>query len=252
MRHLFDDWEHVRARLKSARKVALFLDFDGTLVKFRPRPEQVWLDSAVRRTLAALAGSSRFRVTIISGRKQEDVASRIGLPSVKCLGLHGSEGRAGAAALPESRHALKAVRGLLEDIVTQYPGVWIEDKRDILTIHYRGAQATVYTKAEQIVRFIAGRFAKWVRIAGGKKVWELIPHELEGKGVAVRHELKSMGWLAVPIYVGDDAADEPVFEALYRGVTVRVGPVRKSHARYRLDSVHQVRTFLERLRSECV
>ena len=126
IRHLFDDWEHVRARLRSARKIALFLDFDGTLVKFHSRPEQVWLDSTVRRTLAALAGSSRFRVTIISGRRQEDVASRVALPSIRCLGLHGAEGRAGVDALPESRHALNAVRSLLEDLVSHCPGVWPE------------------------------------------------------------------------------------------------------------------------------
>ena len=35
----------------------------------------------------------------------------------------------------------------------------------------------------------------------GKKVWELIPHELEDKGEAVRHELRAMGWLALPVYV---------------------------------------------------
>src|SRR5882724_7722333 len=124
MNHLFDDWDQVRSRLKSARKIGLFLDFDGTLVKFRSRPEHVWIDNELKRTIAGLAGNSRFRVTIISGRRRDDVAARVSLPSVKYLGLHGSEGRAGAVALPESRHALNVVRGLLGDVIENCPGVW--------------------------------------------------------------------------------------------------------------------------------
>jgi trehalose 6-phosphate phosphatase len=250
MRHLFDEWDEVQTRLRSARKIGLFLDFDGTLVKFRSRPEQVRLDGTARHTLAALAGNPRFRVTIISGRRRDDVASRISLPTVRYLGLHGSEGRMGASASPESRHALSVVRGLLGDILSLCPGVWLEDKRDILTIHYRDTMAHVQSKAEELVRAIAGRFAKWMRMSPGKKVWELIPHELEDKGEAVRHELRAMGWLALPVYVGDDVGDEPAFEALYRGITVRVGRARRSHARYCLTNVHQVRIFLDRLRTE--
>jgi trehalose-phosphatase len=251
MLHLFDEWDDVRARLRSARKIGLFLDFDGTLVKFRSRPEEVWLDPTLRRTLASLAQSPRFHVTVISGRRRGDIAERISIPAVRYLGLYGSEGRNAPATKPESRHALSVVRDLLGDVLSLCPGVWIEDKRDVLTVHYRDTQEAVRTRAEQLVRSIASRFAKWVHISRGKKVWELMPHELEDKGEAVRHELRTMGWLALPIYVGDDAGDEPAFEALYRGITIRVGRIRRSHARYRLSNVRQVRMFLDRLRTEC-
>jgi len=250
MNHLFEDWDNVAGRFKSARKIGLFLDFDGTLVKFRSRPEDVWLDDPARKTLGALADNPRFNVTVISGRRRDDVASRARVPAVNYLGLHGSEGREGATALPESRHALSVVRGLLADILNMCPGIWVEDKRDILTIHYRDTIAPVQAKAEQLVRCVVSRFSKWVRISSGKKVWELIPHELEDKGAAVQHELRSQGWLTLPVYIGDDAGDEPAFEALYRGITIRVGPDRKSHARYRLANVQQVRLFLARLNRE--
>ena len=250
MRNLFDYWEPVAARLKAGRKIGLFLDFDGTLAKLRSRPDDVWLDSGIRRTLAALAQSSRFRVTVISGRRQHDVASRIGLGSVRYLGLHGAEGRPGVEVSQGARNALSIARGLLNDLLTYCPGVWIEDKKDILAVHFRDTSEPVQARTEHFVRRVASRFTNSVRMSRGKKVWELIPHELEDKGAAVRHELRAMGWLAIPVYVGDDAGDEPAFEALYRGVTVKVGRVSKSHAQYRLANVQQVRMFLERLRSE--
>jgi trehalose 6-phosphate phosphatase len=244
--HLLEDWANVCPRFKTARRIGLFLDFDRTLAK--SRHEQEPLDQDARDTLAALASNARFRITVISGRRRDEIASQVSLADVKCLGLHGAEGR--VRALPESRHALAVVRDLLGDIVGLCPGMWLEDKRDILAVHFRDTAAAVQVKADQLVRNIAGRFERWVRVSRGRKVLELIPYELEDKGAAVQQELRSMGWLALPVYVGGDAGDEPAFEALYRGVTIRVGPERKSHAKYRLDNVEQVQLFLERLRRE--
>ena len=59
-----------------------------------------------------------------------------------------------------------------------------------------------------------------------------------------------MGSRAMPVYIGDDRMDEPAFAALNCGITVRVGRSCRTHARYRLSSVEQVRQFLEKIRRE--
>jgi trehalose-6-phosphatase len=74
--------------------------------------------------------------------------------------------------------------------------------------------------------------------------------ELEDKGAAVKHQMAAVCNQALPIYVGDDSIDEPAFVALRRGLTVRVGRVRRSKARYRLSDVGEVQQFLERLGTE--
>ncbi len=89
MRHLFDCWTEIAERLSGSRKIALFLDFDGTLAPIRPHPEDVRLDPAARQTLATLARSPRFRVCVISGRKRSDVRARMRVPGIRYLGLHG-------------------------------------------------------------------------------------------------------------------------------------------------------------------
>ena len=36
MRHIFSCWGEIAARLASSRRIALFLDFDGTLAAIQP------------------------------------------------------------------------------------------------------------------------------------------------------------------------------------------------------------------------
>jgi trehalose 6-phosphate phosphatase len=54
----------------------------------------------------------------------------------------------------------------------------------------------------------------------------------------------------LPIYLGDDLTDEPAFAALRRGITVRVAPVSRTKAHFRLGDPNEVRVFLERLEEE--
>src|SRR5436190_7068085 len=51
LRHLIEDWVTVCDRLREAQHVALFLDFDGTLVPLQSRPEDVWLEGRTRPVL---------------------------------------------------------------------------------------------------------------------------------------------------------------------------------------------------------
>jgi trehalose-phosphatase len=250
MRELFDCWTEVSSRLRSARSIALFLDFDGTLARLRPRPEEVWLDAFARQTLSALARSPRFRVWVISGRRQADIRARIHVPGVRYLGLHGWEKGPGAGLTERSSSSLACIKSLLGGALVNNPGMWIEDKGLVLTVHYRDATAHSQREVRRILRRAVAPFEELLRIAGGKHVWEIVPRELEDKGAAVKQELASLPCPATPVYVGDDLGDEPAFAALKRGITVYVGRLRRTRARYHLADVGRVRSFLQRLQTE--
>jgi trehalose-phosphatase len=52
----------------------------------------------------------------------------------------------------------------------------------------------------------------------------------------------------LPIYIGDDVADEEAFKALKnKGLTIFVGKPKKSHAKYYLKNTREVSKFLIRL-----
>ncbi len=245
--HLFHCWNHVAGRFEASSTIALFLDFDGTLAPLQPRPENVWLDAATRRSLLRLARSPRFRVWIVTGRRRADVRARIRVPGLQYLGLHGWEGREAPPIQDDSRAAVACAKTWLATLLLSVPGVWIEDKGLTLAIHYQSVTEEGVRQARKFVQGVLAPFADTLQLIRGKKVWELAPREIGDKGLAVSSEMSSIGTPAMPVYIGDDRMDEPAFAALNRGITVRVGRACRTHARYRLSSVEQVREFLQLL-----
>jgi trehalose 6-phosphate phosphatase len=248
MQRLFECWKEIADRLNQARTIALFLDFDGTLTRIRPRPEEVLLNASTRRTLSVLARSSRFRISVISGRKQADIRARIRVPGIRYLGLHGWDRGTGDPLSEESRSLLSCMKSMLGGALVNHPGVWIEDKDQIIAVHYRNAPYPALRETRALLHGALRNFDHRLRIAGGKNVWEIVPRELEDKGAAVRRELAAIRFHAMPVYAGDDLSDESAFAVLRHGITIYVGRIRPTHARFRLADAGEVRQFLEKLR----
>jgi trehalose 6-phosphate phosphatase len=247
MRPLFASWSEIAARLASSRRIALFLDFDGTMAEIQPRPELVRLHPRVRRTLAALARSPRVRVWVISARRRADVRARVRVPGLRYLGLYGWE--RGFRPLPQSG-PVACVKEDLAASLPLLPAVWIEDKQYTFAVHYRGAPDEVGSMVAEYVGRAVEPWLRYLRIVPGKCVWEVVPLGLTDKGAAVRRELGGLPGNALPLYVGDDYSDEAAFAALPGGLAIRVGGPGRSNARYRLTGAEQVRHFLEKLREE--
>ncbi|HEV2202488.1 MAG TPA: trehalose-phosphatase [Bryobacteraceae bacterium] len=249
-RPVLECWPDVASRLRDAPRIALFLDFDGTLADLRPRPDQVSVDDRTRLALTALAGSPRFRIWIISGRRQADLRDRVGLPGIRYLGLYGWEARGDKELSEETRRALECLSAWMGALLARKQGVWIEEKQHTLAVHHRGAPKEEAALAGHIVNFVVRPFSDLFRIAPGKSVWEIMPWEMGDKGSAVRRELAALPPDTVPVYLGDDLSDEAAFAALPGGITVHIGGGRSSCAQYYLGGVSEVRTFLCKLEKE--
>lgn len=249
-RPVLECWNHVAGRLQGAPLIALFLDFDGTLVGLRPRPDQVSIDADMRRTLASLARSRRCAVWIVSGRRHADLCDKVGLPGIRYLGLYGWETRGDEGLSEETRRALECLSAWMGALLANTQGVWIEEKQHTLAVHHRDAPEEEAALACHIVHFAVAPFSDLFRIEAGKCVWEIVPWELGDKGSAVTRELAALPPGTVPVYLGDDQSDEAAFAALPDGITVHVGEGRSSRAQYCLQEVGDVRTFLCRLEKE--
>jgi trehalose-phosphatase len=246
-RHLFACWNEVAQRLRTAPAIALFLDFDGTLSSLCPRPEDVQLSGAMRHIVATLSRKPRIRVWVISGRRRTDVLSRIRIAGIHYLGLHGWEGPNGVSIKKETRRLLENLKAQARQTVDATPATWLEDKDLVVAIHHANASPADVQRIRQEMTRVLVPLNGLFRGIPGERTFELAPAEMGDKGSAVRHEL-ALGYReALPVFVGDDAVDEPAFAALTKGITIRVGHPDHTRAHFRLSGVRQVRMFLERL-----
>lgn len=250
MRRVFDCWPHIASRVRSAGSVALFLDFDGTLARIRPTPDEVRLGGPVRFTLARLASNARARVWVISGRKRDDVRNKTGVPGLEYLGLHGWEGRLDCSLPRKTQDALDRARRSLTRSVEPLSGVWVEDKGSAFAVHYRTADENNSTLACARLNEFLPRLNGDFRLLKGKRVWEILPSRLGDKGSAVRRELGRHERRSLPVYIGDDLTDEDAFAAIPDGLTIRVGPLALTRAQFQLRDPGEVRRFLEKLEVE--
>jgi len=247
VQRLFDCWGAFAACVRDARRVLLLLDFDGTLVGFKKKPEEVELDPATRRLLARLARHPRLTLGFVSGRRRADLSRRVGVRGARYYGLHGWESRSGMRLKAATRRQLVEARRQLAAKIEGLPEVWLEDKKASLVLHYREAPQAAARQAQAAARAVLRAFAPHLRGLPGKKIWELLPAGLPDKGAAVVRLANGHGSGDLAIYAGDDTTDEPAFAALEHGVTIHVGNNSKTQARYRVHDPREMILFLERL-----
>jgi len=243
--HLFDDLPQLTGRLRSATRLALLLDLDGTVVPLRSRPAQVVMDSRTQQALAQLSRLPKVGLWVISGRRLADLRRIVGLQEVKCLGLHGWEDRSGRDLSASTARRMRQARSMFEGSLAGLPGVWIEHKGPIFVVHHRGAPVDSVRRARRIVRELMKEFQATLRLMPGKKIWEILPSEFPRKGDAAAAIAALQPPGSVLIYIGDDVTDESAFRALPGAITVRVGRPARTTARFRLRSPVEVLQFLQ-------
>lgn len=245
--HLLACWPRLAGRMRRAEHVAVFLDFDGTLVPLRRRPEDVWLDDAARRLLQRLARRSRVTLYLISGRRRADLWRRTRVRGARLLGLHGWERNGRPPAGIRTLRLLRRARVLIESRLMGLSGIWVEDKGFSFAVHYRGAPDGTDRQVRALMQGVVRSFLPELRLLEGMKVLEVLPCEAQGKGAAVRAVLAELPGSPLPVYLGDDTTDEAAFAAIPRGISVCVGRTGRTQARFFLRKPQEVMTFLANL-----
>jgi trehalose 6-phosphate phosphatase len=247
-RHLSAHWSRVACRLRACRRVALFLDFDGTLAPLTPRPQQSRLPARTRGVLRRLARHPRVTVVVISGRRRADLRRRVGLPGIRYLGLYGGEDSRPLHLSMPVRQALDRVGARLAHGLSCYPGVWVENKRVSLTVHLRDAPPRIARRIRREARRVLRSFLSRLVLLENLRDIEIIPRSVAGKGVAVRRVLAQPRLRdALAVYFGDDLSDEPAFAATSRGVSILVRSARPTRAHYTVGGTGQVATWLAQM-----
>jgi trehalose 6-phosphate phosphatase len=228
------------------RPIALFLDFDGTLVEIADRPEAIRVEAGLPDLLAATQRRLGGALAVLSGRRIASIDALLAPTRLAAAGVHGLEVRAEPTApvvAAGAAGALVSVRAALTAAGLPDTGVTIEDKRLAVAVHYRQAPergAAVLA----IVAAAARRFPE-LHLVAGKMVVEVKPRGVD-KGTALLNFLARPPFSdRVPVMVGDDVTDEDAFRAALAagGRAIKVGP-GVSLAPERLAGVAEVHAFI--------
>ncbi|XP_020549194.1 trehalose-phosphate phosphatase A-like isoform X2 [Sesamum indicum] len=238
------------ANSANGKRIALFLDYDGTLSPIVDNPDHAFMSNAMRAAVSNVA--KYFPTAIISGRSRDKVYEFVGLTELYYAGSHGmdimgpvrpsssdhkncvrSTDKQGKEVnlfqpasefLPMINEVFRSLVEITKDIV----GAKVENNKFCVSVHYRNVD---------------------------EKVLEVRPVLNWDKGKAVEFLLESLGLTncddVLPIYVGDDRTDEDAFKVLREGNSgygIIVSSVPKeSSAFYSLRDPSEVMEFLKTL-----
>lgn len=243
----------------ASKRIAVFLDYDGTLTPIVETPDRAIMPEDMRQTVIKL---SRYcTVGIISGRDLKDVRAKVRIDSIVYAGSHGFD-----IAGPEGLHVENQVgteflpvldeaeQELLQELGA-IPGTLVERKRFAIAVHYRLVAPENFEFIEEAVDRTSSKHPE-LRKAYGKKIFELQPGIDWHKGKAVLSLLNALRLDSkdvLPIYIGDDVTDEDAFRTLQgRGVGIVVwDEPYETAAGYSLKNTEEVKEFLLKLVPFC-
>ncbi|PNF32258.1 hypothetical protein B7P43_G17687 [Cryptotermes secundus] len=256
-----DDFEEYLADyIGQTNKVALLLDYDGTLAPIAPHPDLAILPVETKNVLQRLSNMPDVYIAIVSGRNVDNVMNMVGIEGITYAGNHGLEiihpdGTKFVHPIPAELEG--KVRDLLKSLQDQVckEGAWVENKGAVLTFHYRETPACV--RAELVPQACKLIESHGFKVGSSHCAVEARPPVQWNKGRASIYILRTafgFDWserIRI-IYAGDDVTDEDAMQALKgMAATFRVtsSSIIRTAAERRLpstDSVLMMLKWLER------
>jgi trehalose 6-phosphate phosphatase len=247
---LLDSLPQIAWSIRNAPHVLLSMDFDGTLAPIHADPGAASMPVESRRALRTLEASERCTVAIISGRALPDLRERVRMEEIIYAGNHGLEitGPGLHFIEPSAAQRVDALEELARHLqvrLRHIPGIEVESKVLTASIHFRNAARNRLDEVHKLVQDAVDPIVGLFQVTQGLQIFEIRPRVNWHKGMAVRWIKKALGRSdALSIYMGDDVSDEDAFAALRDDITISVGRVSGTCARYHLDLQESVQEFL--------
>jgi trehalose 6-phosphate synthase/phosphatase len=247
------DFEAWLGPLLGDYRIALFLDYDGTLVRLCDDPNAAVLTPPMQRALVACVRREDIDVAIVSGRALADVTAMVSRPEITYAANHGLE-IAGPGLAPFRHPDLVHFEARIDELAAALrpiaaKGAWVEAKGATLTFHYRTVERSQQARLAEQARSLITQAGFQARDA--HCAVEARPPIAWDKGQAVYHILRGRygpTWSEVVrvVYVGDDQTDEDAFRILAGlGMTFRIGSADTlTGASRRLPNVDAVQALL--------
>ncbi len=205
-------------RLDSPDRVALLLDFDGTLVDIAPAPDLVIVPDALRQSLSALRDRLGNALAIVTGRPIAQVDHFLPAIPYAVAAEHGAVLRRRPNAAP-TEVDLPAIPAAWLDAADRaaasHQGVHVERKKTGFVLHYRAAPDAGPVLRHLLDGLIGNDTGRY-HVLPAKMAWEIRAHGAD-KGSAVEALMADEPFHGRrPVFIGDDVTDQHGIDAAVR------------------------------------
>jgi trehalose 6-phosphate phosphatase len=234
----------------AAPLLAVFTDFDGTLVELAETPDAVDVSSELTDRLDRVINDFDHAFAVLTGREIVDIDRFLSPLQVAVAGAHGAQRRRADGtieAMDEDVSATaEAIAAALEPLVEANPALILEPKDGSVALHFR--QAPELEGVCHLAMQEALHDHPHFTLVPGKMVLEARAVGLD-KGAALRAFMQEEPFAGrTPIFIGDDRTDEDAFRAAQElgGVGIKLG-AGETAARLRIADVASVHALLRGL-----
>ncbi len=245
-------------RVRRAPIVRMFIDYDGTVADFTPRPGLVLPDPKIVALFERLVQTRNLLPAVISGRPLRDIQALIPAEGVMRAGTYGLE-----LELPGEETLFMADGKQVQDVMQPLRSAWqgliagktqfyLEDKGWAVALHAPSQRTpqdqSLYEAARDALKSHNPNSGQFTMFDDGLMM-ELAPVQAS--------KARTVGWVlanqspgaALSIYIGDDARDAQAMEVIQGagGEAIQVGSRVETCAHYHLATPAEVCAWLNRL-----
>jgi trehalose 6-phosphate phosphatase len=190
-------------------RLALLLDFDGTLVELAPTPDSVVIPPGLGDLLGRISRRLDGALAVVSGRPLADLDRFLPGVPMALAGEHGGVFRLSPTAetvRPDLPAVPEAWRAAAKRLVASHPGALYEPKARGFVVHYRAIPEAAARLRAPLAEMVAGDAAGFALLPS-HMAWEIRPRGAD-KGSAVDFLLARAPFAGrVPVFIGDDVTD---------------------------------------------
>ncbi|MFN7131304.1 MAG: bifunctional alpha,alpha-trehalose-phosphate synthase (UDP-forming)/trehalose-phosphatase, partial [Myxococcales bacterium] len=246
--------EALVAKVATAERLLLLVEYDGILVPFNTVPELAGTEPGLLELLRKVARRPGTAVHVISGRSQQFLSKWLGAPEVGLHAEHGIWSRPPGGEWSREFDGpldwMERVRHVLQQFSARTPGSRIEEKTASVSWHYRLADPEFGARqARELVLHLSQTFSNVpVEVVSGDRIVEVRPHGV-ARARVVAKLVEQAGPDAMVVALGNNRSGDDLFAALPpHGVAIHVGRA-PSHAAYRIADPAATRRMLEAIAS---
>lgn len=230
--------------------LAIFTDFDGTLVEIADTPDAIDIPAELTDRIDRALQDFDNAFAVLTGREIADIDRYLSPLQLPIAGAHGAQRRRADGTIEEVDQALsegaEAIANALSALAIANPNLIVEAKDGAVAMHFR--QAPEMENAVHLAMQEALVDHPQFTLVPGKMVLEARPVGFD-KGAALRAFMQEEPFAGrTPIFIGDDRTDEDGFRAAQElgGIGIKLGSGQTA-ARMRIADIASVYALLQGL-----